>query len=165
MARRSLSRAVAAALTVVFGLVGSHGCGSGASVFGTCSDRDRQLATVLGRLAVIDAHPDGAVSITRYADCDNDDGFAYAGQQFRTSLNRSQILAFYRTAANNDAWHFDGDNPPPPTDGLAVTAAATCYTKQIDGTTAYLKIPVISPSRTRWRVRRTRHPPAFTGST
>ncbi|UQU66864.1 hypothetical protein COUCH_11590 [Couchioplanes caeruleus] len=104
-----------------------------------CSNRDERLATVLAGLPIMSAHPDAATPKDRYSGCDTDDGFAYAGQRYQTGLSREDVMSFYRAAAAADGWHPEGGNPTPvPSAGLVVSAAAACFVKEVDGTTAYL---------------------------
>ena len=51
------------------------------------------------------------------------------------------MLDFYRVAAKKDDWHFDSDHAAPATDqALATSAGGSCYSKMVDGATAYLRI-------------------------
>jgi hypothetical protein len=108
---------------------------------GGCSDRDERFAVALAELPILSAHPDAATPKDRYSGCDTDDGFANAGQRYQTELDRESIMSFYRAAAAADGWQADGENPNPvPSAGLVVSAAAGCYRKEIDGTTAHLNV-------------------------
>lgn len=116
------------------------GCLHVASPLGSCTDRDVRLASTLGELPVLQAHPDGTVLTDNYSGCDTDDGFPYAGRQYRPGLDRQAIHTFYATAAAKDGWQFHSENHPPAPGTLVVTGPGVCYTKQVDGTTAYLKV-------------------------
>jgi len=132
-------RALAGLLATALAVPALQGCVSPGIRCG-CSDRDSAFSSTLAGLAILAEHPAGADPAETHAGCDDDDGFAYAGRTYHVSLARPGILAFYRRAAAADGWHFDGDNPPPPTAGLVVSGSAGCYSKQVDGTTAYLAI-------------------------
>ncbi|MFI1992087.1 hypothetical protein [Actinoplanes sp. NPDC020271] len=131
------------ALTVIGALVvgTSMGCSGPATALGGCSARDERFAVVLVDLPIMSVHPDAATTKDRYSGCDSDDGFAYAGQRYQTELDREAVMSFYRAAAAADGWQADGENPTPvPSADLVVSAAAGCFRKDIDGTTAYLNV-------------------------
>ncbi|HET6478834.1 MAG TPA: hypothetical protein VFG35_02155 [Actinoplanes sp.] len=132
-------RAVASLLATVSAVSALQGCTWQGISYG-CSDRDSAFSSTLADLAILAEHPADAESAEAYAGCDPDDGFAYAGRTYRVSFARSGILAFYRHTAVADGWHLDGENPPPPTAGLVVSGSASCYSKQVEGTTAYLAV-------------------------
>jgi hypothetical protein len=139
-ARRATGVAVAAVMLT--GVLA--GCAD-LSAFGGCTARDEHLATILARTSVLEAHPPSAASTEKYSHCDTDDGFAVAGQRYRTDLDRQDILTFYGKAAAADGWRpGESEAPlltgPPPSANLVTTASAGCFTKEIDGTTAYLSV-------------------------
>ena len=70
--------------------------------------------------AVLGQRPPGATQVEQWADCDRDQGFAYAGRDYRSDLT--------------------AQNPPPRTDALVITTSILCFDKEIDGTTAQLGI-------------------------
>ncbi|MBL7261126.1 hypothetical protein [Paractinoplanes lichenicola] len=105
-----------------------------------CSQRDRNFSVTLDDSAILTVHPAQAQEISAGSGCDDDDGFAHAGREFRSTLTRDEIIKFHRDAATADGWQWQGDGTPIPSDGLAVSAAATCLTKEIDGTTVYLSV-------------------------
>jgi hypothetical protein len=117
------------------------GC-EGSSDYG-CTARDKQLVTILARTSILEARPPSAASTDKYSTCDPEDGYAIAGQRYRTDLKRQDILTFYSEAATADGWRPDESEPlltgPPPA-GLVTTASTTCFTKEIDETTAYLSV-------------------------
>jgi hypothetical protein len=118
------------------------GC-AGSSSFDGCTARDEQLETVLAKTPILEAHPPSAASTDKYSECDLEDGYASAGQRYRTDMERQDILTFYSKAATADGWRPDESEPlltgPPPA-GLVTTASAACFTKEIDGTSAYLSV-------------------------
>ncbi|WP_328467442.1 hypothetical protein OHA21_49050 [Actinoplanes sp. NBC_00393] len=115
-------------------------CGSGSVFGGGCSHRDRAFAGDLNELAILGVHPDGAEGVGEGFGCDEDDGFAHAGRSYRSRLDRPGVQTFYRTAAEQDGWTWSGDGPGVPSTGLVVSAARSCFTKEVDGTTAYLAV-------------------------
>jgi hypothetical protein len=122
-------------------MLGTSSACSGLSLFGGCSDRDERLAVILSELPILSQHPDPATPKDAHSGCDTDDGFAYAGQRYQTDLDRKKIMSFYRAATAADGWRADGENPNPvPSDGLVISAAVSCFSKQVDGTTANLSL-------------------------
>ncbi|MEU4423894.1 hypothetical protein AB0F81_24960 [Actinoplanes sp. NPDC024001] len=107
------------------------GCGLTELITYGCSDRDREFAGTLAGLPVLAAHPDGATEVGAGSGCDDDDGFAHAGRNYRSDLDRAAIQDFYRAAAEKDGWAAGGER---------TDAATSCFTREIDGTTAYLSI-------------------------
>ncbi|WP_133878560.1 hypothetical protein [Paractinoplanes brasiliensis] len=105
-----------------------------------CSQRDRNYSVTLDDATILTVHPPGAEEVGAYSGCDDDDGFAYAGREFRSTLTRDEIIEFHRRAATEDGWQWQGDGTPIPSSGLVTSAAATCLTKQIDGATAYFSV-------------------------
>ncbi|MFF9058890.1 hypothetical protein ACIRPQ_08050 [Streptomyces sp. NPDC101213] len=108
-----------------------------------CTDADRELAPALASLSILDAHPNRTrPEDGRYSGCDEDDGFAYAGQSYRFTTSRADVLAFYRRAAAEDGWRLESANPSPaPAPGsLAVDVSALCFDKPVAGTTAHLAV-------------------------
>jgi hypothetical protein len=140
MARKSLTRVLLASLTAVIGLGTVPACSVAVPAYG-CSDRDEKFASALPKLDIFQAHPNHVVELESYSGCDADDGFAYAGTKYLVPLNRNELLDFYRVAAKEDDWRFDGDRASPAVDHALVTSAGgSCYSKEIDGTTAYLRV-------------------------
>ncbi|MFF5917320.1 hypothetical protein ACFY8C_03075 [Streptomyces flavochromogenes] len=108
-----------------------------------CTGADQELAPTLASLSVLDAHPGQAqAQDERYSGCDEDDGFAYAGQYYRYTASRADVLSFYRQAAAEDGWRLASANPSPsPAPGsLAVDTSALCFEKSVAGTTAHLAV-------------------------
>lgn len=139
MARRSVNRAFLTGLSAVVGLGALPACGVAVPSYG-CSDRDEKFAPALRKLSIFKAYPGHVVELDSYSGCDQDDGFAYAGTKYLAPLGRSGILDFYRVAAVKEDWHFDGDRASPPAGALVISAGGSCYSKAVDGTTAYLRI-------------------------
>lgn len=141
MINTSLRRAVGLAVMGALAVGTSSGCSGLLSSLGGCSARDGRFAATLADLPIMSLHPGAATPKDRYSGCDTDDGFAYAGQRYQTELDRESIMSFYRAAATADGWLADGENPTPvPSAGLVVSAAAGCFHKEIDGTTAHLSV-------------------------
>ncbi|GAB2604706.1 hypothetical protein Aab01nite_78440 [Paractinoplanes abujensis] len=105
-----------------------------------CSQRDRNFSVTLDDAAILTVHPAQAEEIGAGSGCDDDDGFAHASRDYRSPLSRDEIITFHREAAAADGWQWQGDGSPRAGDGLIVSAAATCLTKEIDGTTVYLSV-------------------------
>lgn len=135
---RKASSAVAATAVLALGTL--TGCGLEEIVAYGCSDRDRGFAVELRQLPILAVHPDDARLVDETSGCDDDDGFAHAGRIYRSALTRTQVVAFYRTAAERDGWQWAGDPVPAPSAGLLVSAARSCLTREVDGTTAHLSV-------------------------
>ncbi|MGV9943573.1 hypothetical protein [Streptomyces sp. NPDC003401] len=108
-----------------------------------CTRADEGLAPVLASLSILDAHPSRTQpQDERYSGCDEDDGFAYAGQYYRLMASRADVLAFYRQAAAEDGWRLEsaGSSPSPAPGSLAVDTSALCFEKSVAGTTAHLAV-------------------------
>ncbi|MFJ8696925.1 hypothetical protein [Streptomyces roseolilacinus] len=108
-----------------------------------CTRADEELAPTLASLSILDTHPSQTQpEDERYSGCDEDDGFAYAGQYYRLTTSRADVLAFYREAAAEDGWRLEGANPSPsPTpDSLAIDTSALCFEKLAAGTTVHLAV-------------------------
>ncbi|WEH16494.1 hypothetical protein [Streptomyces sp. VNUA24] len=108
-----------------------------------CTEADEELAPVLASLSILDAQPNRTQpDDERYSGCDEDDGFAYAGQYYRLTTSRASVLTFYRKAAAEDGWRLaSADSSPSPAPGsLAVGTSALCFEKPIAGTTAHLAV-------------------------
>ncbi|MEU9581157.1 hypothetical protein [Streptomyces chilikensis] len=108
-----------------------------------CTRADEELAPILASLSILDAHPSRTQPRDeRYSGCDEDDGFAYAGQYYRLTTSRADVLAFYRKAAAEDGWRLrSADSSPSPAPGsLAVDTSTLCFEKPVAGTTAHLAV-------------------------
>ncbi|MEU8231049.1 hypothetical protein AB0C12_15755 [Actinoplanes sp. NPDC048967] len=129
-------------LGVAGALVGALSCGCAGllSALPGCSDRNERFAATLADLPILRTHPDGATSADSESGCDIDGGFAFAGQQYRTEMNRESIMSFYRAAATTDGWRADDNPTPAPSTGPGVSAIGGCFLKKIDGSTARLII-------------------------
>lgn len=108
-----------------------------------CTRADEELAPTLASLSILDAHPSRTRPRgERYSGCDEDDGFAYAGQYYRLTTSRADVLAFYRQAAAEDGWRLESavPSPSPAPGSLAVDTSALCFEKPVAGTTAHLNV-------------------------
>ncbi|MEU9669693.1 hypothetical protein AB0J81_25710 [Streptomyces bobili] len=108
-----------------------------------CTKADEELAPTLASLPILDAHPSRTrPQDERYSGCDEDDGFAYAGQSYRLTTPRADVLTFYRQAATEGGWRLEsaGLSPSPAPDSLAVDTSALCFDKPVAGTTAHLAV-------------------------
>ncbi|MDX3135366.1 hypothetical protein PV367_37505 [Streptomyces europaeiscabiei] len=101
-----------------------------------CGDAEDRLGEALAGDAVLDDEPDGAGAGEAYDGCDDDDLFVVAGKSYtydegqgrgRESdvLVHESVLAHYRDAAQANGWRY---------------RSSGCFSKSIDGTTAYLTI-------------------------
>ncbi|MFD9612885.1 hypothetical protein ACFWWS_26340 [Streptomyces sp. NPDC059083] len=108
-----------------------------------CTGSDEELAPTLASLSILDAHPSQTQPKgERYSGCDEDDGFAYAGQYYRHTMSRVGVLSFYRQAAAEDGWRLESADPSPaPAPGsLVVDSSALCFEKPVAGATAHLAV-------------------------
>ncbi|WP_329019365.1 hypothetical protein [Streptomyces sp. NBC_01601] len=108
-----------------------------------CTRADEELAPTLASSSILDTHPSQTqMEHERYSGCDEDDGFAYAGQHYRLTVSRASVLTFYRKAAAEDGWRLKGATPSPsPAPGsLAIDTSALCFEKPVEGTTAHLAV-------------------------
>ncbi|MDX3525455.1 hypothetical protein P1P75_03155 [Streptomyces sp. ID05-39B] len=108
-----------------------------------CTKADEELAPTLASLPILDAHPSPTrPQDERYSGCDEDDGFAYAGQSYRLTIPRADVLTFYRQVATEGGWRLEnvGPSPSPAPDSLAVDTSALCFDKAVAGTTAHLAV-------------------------
>jgi hypothetical protein len=140
MIMASFNRLAPSALTaaMVIGLLG--GCAEGGFISGGCTAPEKRLFRTLADLPILKARPVSAQVTMQESGCDTDDRFAYAEHRYDTTLDRQDIISFYRKAAADDGWLPDGVNPAPPTGGLVITEAVACFLKQVDGTTALLYV-------------------------
>lgn len=108
-----------------------------------CTRADEELAPTLASSSILDAHASQTrPRDERYSGCDEDDGFAYAGQYYRLTTSRASVLTFYRKAATEYGWRLKSANPSPsPAPGsLAIDISALCFEKSVAGTTAHLAV-------------------------
>lgn len=134
-----MNRAFLAGLITVIGLGALPACGVSLPGYG-CSGRDEKFAPTLLKLGIFQAYPNRVAELDSYSGCDPDDGFAYAGKRYLVPLGRKEILDFYRVAAKKEDWRFDSDRASPASEALVTSAGGSCYSKAVDGTTAYLRI-------------------------
>ncbi|MFF8957921.1 hypothetical protein [Streptomyces sp. NPDC014894] len=99
-----------------------------------CGDREDRLAAALAGDPVLDAVPDGAGKREEYRSCDDDDLFVSVGESFSYGDSRAVVLGHYREAARANGWrpHTSSGGKPVP----------DCFTKRLDGTTAYFDVTV-----------------------
>ncbi|MEU3144012.1 MULTISPECIES: hypothetical protein [unclassified Streptomyces] len=121
-----LAAAVAASGLLLVGLpsvylLTAYGCGEG---------EDRP-AEALADETVLGTAPDGADRASRYQECD-DDRFVVVGTRYRYGGSPKTAVRHYREAAQADSWR------PRTTDGGETVPG--CFTKSVDGTTAYLGV-------------------------
>ncbi|OLZ69728.1 hypothetical protein AVW11_09610 [Streptomyces amritsarensis] len=116
-------------LTVLAGC-GVAGVWAASGGFYGCTFRDEALAEELAAFAILDVRPpDAPKSGKRYSNCDEDDGFAAAGQYYEHTGPREELLAFYRATAAKDGWQPGRDRR----DGL-------CFSKPYGTVTAHLSV-------------------------
>lgn len=90
-----------------------------------CGDSEEDLGEALAADAVLDVAPDGAGEKESYESCDDDDLFVVAGHSYTYDGTHEAALAHYREAAQAGGWRQrEGD----------------CFSKEIDGTDAYLTV-------------------------
>jgi hypothetical protein len=80
----------------------------------------------LDDLPILDVHPSLAEGVDRDSGCDEDDGYAGAWKDYRSSETLPRVQAFYAQAAQADGWSPEG--------------APGCFSKTINGATAYLQL-------------------------
>lgn len=92
-----------------------------------CGTEEERLGEALARDPVLDDGPDGAEVRESYQECDDDDLFVAAGKVYGyEGESRESVLVHYRGAAQAHGWLLHG--------------AGDCFSKEIDGTVAYLSI-------------------------
>jgi hypothetical protein len=149
MVNRGVRRATGVALAAVMLAGALTGCDLNLPAYG-CTDRDEGLATILAGLSILSAPPPTATaSDEMYSGCDSDDRFAYAGQEYRSDLDRQSVLVFYSQSATGDGWRTaETEGPlltgPAPSQGLVTTAGVSCFNKEVDG--IVVKLSVSFPS-------------------
>jgi hypothetical protein len=133
--RRVFGLAVTALLAVAV-LVGC-GIGDGDD---NCSKGDVQFAEKLNDLPILDAHPDSAALLRSDSGCDYSDDQTYASRRYRSSIPRTDIVAFYEAALIRDGWQARPNAAVPP----GTTRAATginCYFTTVDDQFVHFTIP------------------------
>lgn len=101
-----------------------------------CGGEEDRLGEALAGDAVLDDEPDGAGAGEAYDGCDDDDLFVVAGKSYTYDEGQGRgresdvvvhesVLAHYRDAAQAHGWRY---------------RSSGCFSKSIDGTTAYLTI-------------------------
>ncbi len=82
-------------------------------------------------LPVFGVRPSGVhLDGERYSGCDDDGGFAFAGQHYRPMPSRDDVKAFYRSVVAADGWA--------PVDDHDRMDEGLCFLKKINGLDAYL---------------------------
>ena len=125
-------------------LVGGGWALSGAGGFALygCTPRDERLAVTLASRAELqvrpaDAQPRGGVSYG----CDEDDGFAHAGQFFLPAQAPADVVLFYRKRFSDLGWELQHESADPvPEEGLVISGARLCFAKEIAGVTNHLAV-------------------------
>lgn len=90
-----------------------------------CRAEEESLGEALAAESVLDAPPEGAGERESYQECDDDDLFVVAGKSYAYGGSRNGALAHYRDAARAAGWRGHAED---------------CFTRRIDGTTAYLTV-------------------------
>jgi hypothetical protein len=101
--------AIAALLSVLV----AGGCGSLAGEDTTCSAEDLRLAERLYGFDVLSAHPAQATLVSNTYSCDPSDGYSSAVAEYRSSLSRATLTAFYAKFLQSDGWDFRPEVPLP----------------------------------------------------
>ncbi|GGZ14479.1 hypothetical protein GCM10010387_03240 [Streptomyces inusitatus] len=99
-----------------------------------CGEREDRLAAALAEDPALNAAPDGARKGESYRECDDDDLFVSVGAEFSHEGSSKDPLARHREAARAGGWRPSGGDPD-------------CYTKRLDGTTAYLSVDAPSAAK------------------
>ncbi|MFE4176800.1 hypothetical protein ACFRR7_32955 [Streptomyces sp. NPDC056909] len=97
-----------------------------------CGEAEDRLTEAIAGDPVLDARPAGAAKEQPYDGCDDDDLFVYAGTDYSYHAPRQSVLGHYEETARANGWRPRATSE----DG----AAADCFVKRIDGTTAYLTV-------------------------
>lgn len=97
-----------------------------------CGEEEDRLAAAMAGEPVLGTAPEGADRASRYQECDDDDRFVTVGTQHQYAGSPKTALRHYREAAQADSWR-----PRTTADGEPVPG---CFTKAVDGTTAYLTV-------------------------
>jgi hypothetical protein len=112
---------------------------AGSAGDGCVNAHDTQRAQTLAHLSFITEHPDPAeVAGDGGAGCDNSTGEVSAGREYYWSqLDPRRVIAFYQAVAAQDGWTSGTGAVDPSAQGLE---ASLCLTKQIDGSTAFVRL-------------------------
>ncbi|GAB3179490.1 hypothetical protein GCM10027162_32060 [Streptomyces incanus] len=97
-----------------------------------CGGAEDRLAEAMADEAVLGTAPEGADRASHDQECDDDDLFVTVGTQYRYDGSPKTALRHYREAARADGWR-----PRATAGGETVPG---CFTKAVDGTTAYLTV-------------------------
>ncbi|MFC5850895.1 hypothetical protein ACFPZI_03285 [Streptomyces chlorus] len=100
-----------------------------------CGGEEDRLAEAMAGEAVLGTAPEGADRASRYQGCDDDDLFVTVGTQYQYAGSPKTALRHYREAAQADSWW-----PRTTADGEKLPE---CFTKPVDGTTAYLSVEIL----------------------
>nr|WSZ97443.1 hypothetical protein OH820_18875 [Streptomyces sp. NBC_00857] len=97
-----------------------------------CGEAETRLAEAMAADPVLDAGPGDASKGELYKECDDDDLFVSVGTEYPYSAPRQNNPGHYIEAAQAKGWQSlvrsEDDSLP------------ECFTKRIDGTTAYLTV-------------------------
>ncbi|MEV7684124.1 hypothetical protein AB0O64_37150 [Streptomyces sp. NPDC088341] len=97
-----------------------------------CGEAEDRLTEAIAGDPVLDARPAGAGKEQPYDGCDDDSLFVYVGTDYAYHAPRQSVLGHYEETARANGWRPRATSE----DG----AAADCFVKRIDGTTAYLTV-------------------------
>ncbi|GAA2239347.1 hypothetical protein GCM10010232_27860 [Streptomyces amakusaensis] len=98
-----------------------------------CGDREDRLAAALAGDPALNAAPDGARKGESYRECDEDDLFVSVGTEFAHEGSPKDPLAPHLGAARAEGWR--------------PVAGFDCYSKRLDGRTAYLTVDAAGAGR------------------
>ncbi|MFF1370471.1 hypothetical protein OG280_01080 [Streptomyces virginiae] len=108
-----------------------------------CTSADAALqAPLADQLRTLGAPQGAQANDGAYSGCDDDDRFAYVGQEYTEPARRADVVAHYRAAAARNGWL---PAPPEPDEpdwrrDPAGERFGLCFTKQIDGASSHLGV-------------------------
>lgn len=99
-----------------------------------CTSADMEFSQNLKSLGILDAHPAYVTAKgDRYSGCDDDDGFAFAGQYYGPMASRDAVKSFYVGAAEDQGWLRAGDSD-------STFPRKICFKKKLNEAEVYLGI-------------------------